>query len=210
MKLKRWFCGGRKIQDEIQKKKRFFELLRNMFYLQFWSNIFFSKRKQFCFQISSLAFWKMCSNLFLAKKTFNNHRPKKKFLKHLLLKLFCWGRREKSSSKSFSICSLSTFVLKNPFPSFLQMSFFLVFVSFFSFFLFCSSASYCCVFLFSKKKKDRIKWETAWCNGCPADQISDNWTYIDFTSSTNVTARDSDQESFQSRNAIFDARKNSW
>ena len=30
----------------------------------------------------------------------------------------------------------------------------------------------------------KIRWETAWCNGCPADQITDNWTYVDLTRST--------------------------
>ena len=50
--------------------------------------------------------------------------------------------------------------------SFLLLSFF-----FFPFF-------YSAYFLVKKK------WEMAWCNGCPADEISDNWSYTDFTRST--------------------------
>ena len=108
---------------------------------------------------------------------------KKKFLKHLLLELFYWGRREKSSWKSCSICSLSTFVLKkkSPFHLFYKCPFFLFLFRFalFSFLLF--SFLLCLPF---SKKKDRIKWEMAWCNGCPANQINDNGSNTDFTRST--------------------------
>ena len=56
-------------------------------------------------------------------------------------------------------------------------------VSLLNFFLF--PFFYSAYFLMSsflaKKIKNRIKWEMAWCNGCPADEINDNGSNTDFT-----------------------------
>ena len=150
-------------------------------------------------------FWKINvfeSLFFFEKKNFHNHPffcSKKKFHKHLLLKLFCWGKREKSSYISFSICSLSLFVLKKRtlFHLFYSCPFFLFLFRFslFSFLLF--SFLLCLPFFKNKKKQNKTGDGLMQRTSCGPDQWQLNVHRLH--SLNNVTARGSDQESFQSR-----------
>ena len=122
---------------------------------------------------------KKCSNLFLLKKFM--------IIRFFLVqeksfsKTFCWNFFAEGGERN-PLVYLSQFVLypllfwKNVLFHFFTNVLFSCYCFVFLFFLFCSSASYCCVFFFFFQKKDKIRWETAWCNGCPADQITDIWT----------------------------------
>ena len=127
----------------------------------------------------------MCSNLFFLKKTFYNH-PRFSVLSKSFSNIFCWNFFAEGGDRN-PLENLSQFVLypllfwkkkKDLFHLFLQMSFFL-FLFRFVFSFFALQLLVIVSYFFQKKNYERRR-----CNGCPADQISDNWTHIDFTSST--------------------------
>ena len=194
MKLKRWFFGGRKIQDEI-KKRSFFELLRNMcFTYSFDQTSFLFHKNKF---VSRSPFWQFfvfwknkCVRIFFSVKKRLIIIRFFSVLRKSFSNIFCWnffaegGERNPLENPSQFVLYPLMFWKKKSFSIFFTNVLFFLFLFRFVFSFLLFSFLLLCLTFFKKKKKNRIKWETAWCNGCPADQIRDNWTHIDFTSST--------------------------
>ena len=170
-------------QDEKQKN-RFFELFFT--FVSFDQNSFPMKK-------SSLFPDLLLGCLFLKNNVLESFLLKKKPL--TIIRFFFSKKKVSQTSfseklfwcekswKSFWISSLSTFFLEKAFSiSLKNLLFFLSLFRFFSFFLFIFGLFFLRLPFFKKKKTE--KWEAAWCNGCPAGEKNDNWTYIDFTRST--------------------------
>ena len=216
MKLKRWFFGGRKNKTRSKQELHFCELLRNMCFTYSFeqTSFLFWKKQVSLFPDLFLGIFCLLKNVFEALFFFLKKKPliinhpllsviRKKFLKHLLLKLFCWGRREKSPCISFWIWSLFTFSEKSPFPSLYKCPFCLFLFRFvFPFLLF--SFSLLCLTLFKKKNERRLD-----ATDVPRTRsVTIDRTQTSLAQQWHRTRQWSRELSIAQ--AILDARKKSW
>ena len=197
MKLKDDFLvEEEKYKTRSEKEKIFLNFLQLYFTYSFDQTCFLNKKTILFPDLvfgNFLCLLKKCVRIFLKNKI------------KIIIRVFFWSKKKVSQTpfcwnffaeggERNPLENLAQFVLypllfwkKKVLSIFFSNVLFSCFCFVFLFlFLFSAQLPFLCVFLsvFSLKKKNRIKWETAWCNGCPADQISDHWTYRDFTGST--------------------------